>query len=43
MDPGDVTYGWIRNTLALDRLAVSANVRPLIEGQSHVEIEMRST
>jgi hypothetical protein len=39
MDPGDVTYGWIRNTLALDRLALSANVRPLIEGQSHVEIE----
>ena len=39
MDPGDVTYGWIRNTLALDQLAVSANVRPLIEGQSHVEIE----
>jgi hypothetical protein len=26
-DPADITYGWIRNTLELDRLAISANLR----------------
>jgi len=39
IDPLDVTYGWIRNTLELDRVAVSGNLRPQIEGQPLVEIE----
>lgn len=39
LDPADVTYAWIRNTLALDRLAVSCNLRNAIAAQAHVEIE----
>jgi hypothetical protein len=39
MDPADVTYGWIRNTLELGRLAISPNLRNQIEGQPEVEIE----
>jgi hypothetical protein len=39
LDPDHVTYGWIRNTLALDRLAISPNLREKIEGQPHIEIE----
>ena len=35
----DVTFGWIRNTLALDRVAVSGNLRQQIESLPHVEIE----
>jgi hypothetical protein len=35
----DVTYGWIRNTLELDRAAVSENLRKEIESLSHVDIE----
>jgi hypothetical protein len=27
IDPAEVTFGWIRNTLALDRVAVSQNLR----------------
>ena len=27
LDPADVTFGWIRNTLELDRLAISRNLR----------------
>jgi hypothetical protein len=38
LDPADVTYGWIRNTLELDRLAISPNLRTLVEGP-HVVIE----
>jgi hypothetical protein len=38
LDPAHVTYGWIRNTLALDRVAVSPNLRAPIERQSHVTI-----
>ena len=34
-----MTYGWIRNTLELDRLAISDNLRAQIDGQPHVEIE----
>ena len=30
LDPADVTYGWIRNTLELDRLAISHNLRARI-------------
>ncbi len=39
VDPADVTYGWIRNTLELDRLAISPNLRAQIEGQPQVEVE----
>jgi hypothetical protein len=39
MDPAQVTYGWIRNTLELDHLAISGNLRAQVETQSHVEIE----
>jgi hypothetical protein len=36
IDPADVTYGWIRNTLELDRLAITHNLRDQIA--SHVEV-----
>jgi hypothetical protein len=39
IDINDVTYGWIRNTLELDRLAISANLRTAIAGQAHLEVE----
>jgi hypothetical protein len=39
LDEAQVTYGWIRNTLRLDRLAVSQNLRVTIEAQPHVTIE----
>lgn len=39
LDAAQVTYGWIRNTLRLDRLAVSQNLRDSIEAQPHVAIE----
>jgi hypothetical protein len=39
MDPAQVTYGWIRNTLELDRIGISDNLRAQIEQQPHVEIE----
>ena len=39
LDPADVTYGWIRNTLELDRLAVSPSLRPALDGQRRIEIE----
>ena len=34
-----VTYAWIRNTLQLDRLAVSHNLQATIEAQPQVELE----
>jgi hypothetical protein len=34
----EVTYGWIRNTLELDRVAISHSLRPRIDGQ-RVEVE----
>ena len=37
--PADVTFGWIRNTLELDRLAISPNLRAQIEAQRQVKIE----
>lgn len=37
-DRGDVTVAWIRNTLALDRVAVSENLRDELEGQPGIEI-----
>lgn len=39
MNAADVTYGWIRNTLELDRLAISENLRAEIEKHPHIEIE----
>ena len=39
LDPADVTYGWIRNTLELDRLAISPNLRAQIDGRPQVEVE----
>jgi hypothetical protein len=39
LDAAEVTYGWIRNTLELDRLAISPNLRGAIDGQPDVEIE----
>jgi hypothetical protein len=38
MNPDDVTFGWIRNTLALDRVAVSVNLRARLDGQAHVDV-----
>jgi hypothetical protein len=34
-----VTYGWIRNTLELDRLAVSPGLRPALDAQPQIQIE----
>jgi hypothetical protein len=39
LDAAQVTYGWIRNTLRLDRLTVSPNLRDRMEAQPHVAIE----
>jgi hypothetical protein len=39
LDLADVTYGWIRNTLELDRLAVSENARRLLDGQPQVTVD----
>ena len=38
-DPNRVTFGWIRNTLALDRLAISENLRGQIERLPNVVVE----
>ena len=35
----EVTYGWIRNTMELTRLAVSENVRGEVEKNAMLEIE----
>jgi len=37
LDPADVTYGWIRNTLELERLAISHNLRDRMGPQVVVE------
>ncbi len=39
INPAHVTYGWIRNTLELDRVALSENLRAQIEGKPLLEIE----
>ena len=36
--PGDVTMGWIRNSLELGQLALTENLRGQIEGNSSLEI-----
>ena len=38
-DPSQVTFGWIRNTLELDRMAVSDNLRSSLAGNPQIEIE----
>jgi len=38
--PAAVTFGWIRNTLELDRLAISPNLRGEIDAQAEVEGEV---
>jgi len=38
-DPSDVTFGWIRNTLELTRLALSENLRAEIERNPALAIE----
>ena len=35
----EVTYGWIRNTMELGRVALSENLRPLVERNPALEIE----
>lgn len=39
IDPAHVTYGWIHDTLALDRVAVSPSLREEIEARPLLEIE----
>ena len=38
-DLSEVTFGWIRNTMELSRLAVSENLRGVIEANNGLEIE----
>jgi hypothetical protein len=39
LDPDSVTYGWIRNTMELGRLALSENLRAEIESHPMLEVE----
>jgi hypothetical protein len=39
-DISEVTYGWIRNTLELDRLAISPHLRDRIGGEIDIEREI---
>jgi hypothetical protein len=38
VDLNDVTYGWIRNTLELDRIALSENLLPALRNNPLIEI-----
>ena len=38
LEPGEITLGWIRNTMELSRLALSENLRPEIEKNPDLEI-----
>jgi hypothetical protein len=38
MDPGEVTIGWIRNTLELSELALTENLRQEVAGRPEIEI-----
>jgi hypothetical protein len=38
-DPRELTYGWIRNTLELDRLALSDNLRARVDADVQAEIQ----
>jgi hypothetical protein len=39
LDLSEVTYGWIRNTMELERIALSENLRAQIEANPQLEIE----
>jgi hypothetical protein len=39
LDLDEVTYGWIRNSMELGRLALSENLRPVVERNPDLEIE----
>jgi hypothetical protein len=39
MDPAEVSYGWIRNTLELDRVALSVNLEARLERRSDIDVE----
>ena len=39
VDPGHVTFGWIRNTMELGRIGVSENLRAQVENNPEIEIE----
>jgi hypothetical protein len=39
IDPAEVTIGWIRNTLAIDRVALSTNLRAVAESNPLLTIE----
>jgi hypothetical protein len=39
LDLGEVTIGWIRNTMELSRIGLSENVRPQVEANPSLEIE----
>ena len=39
LDLDEVTYGWIRNSMELGRLALSENLRAVVEGNPNLEIE----
>jgi hypothetical protein len=39
LDLDAVTYGWIRNSMELGRLALSENLRPVVERNPNLEIE----
>jgi hypothetical protein len=39
LDLDDVTYGWIRNTMELGRLALSENLREVVERNPDLEME----
>jgi hypothetical protein len=43
LDRAEVTYGWIRNTLELDRLAISHNLRDRMGPQVEVERDIQVT
>jgi hypothetical protein len=39
LDLSEVTYGWIRNSMELVRIALSENLRPQVEADSALQIE----
>jgi hypothetical protein len=39
LDLDEVTYGWIRNTMELGRVALSENLRPVVERNPDLQIE----
>jgi hypothetical protein len=39
LDPAEVTFGWIRNTLELHRLAISHSLRGQIDGKAQMQVD----